>query len=99
MVFQDNRFELLYRLAYSVRLAQNIDAVFILFNHFTNSSEVTLDVIEPFKYVLLVSAHACSPLVLPTPNGYGNSLPQKCLFTQVTLTSAGADLSCTSPIY
>src|SRR5438477_6794053 len=60
MVFQDNCFKFFYCLTYSVRLTQNIDAVFVLFNHFTDASKVTVDVVKSFEYVLLFSTHTYS---------------------------------------
>src|SRR5258707_10823136 len=57
VVLQDNRFELLNRLAYRIGLTENIDTVLILFDHFTYSLEVSLNIIQAFEDLLPFSAH------------------------------------------
>src|SRR5713226_2304311 len=76
VLFQDQRFKLFNGLAHCIRLAQNVNAVLVLFDHLANTTNVSLDVVEPLEYILLVSAHLSSPLASPLPAGYGGSLPQ-----------------------
>src|SRR5712691_8409215 len=71
VLFQDQCFKLLNGLAHCIRLAQNVNAVLVLFDHLANTTNVSLDVVEPLQYILLVSAHLSSPLVSPLPAGYG----------------------------
>src|SRR6266705_112595 len=89
VLFQDQCFKLLNGLAHCIRLAQNVNAILVLFDHLANTTNVSLDVVEPLEYILLVSTHLSSPLVSPLPAGYGGSLPQiwhPCKYSRLAFT-------------
>src|SRR2546429_8869203 len=70
VVFQDEGLQFLDGLAHCVRLTQDIDAILVFVDHFANTFEVPLDVIQAFNDFLFFSAHICSPLY-PYPRGMG----------------------------
>src|SRR5436305_9872888 len=74
MVFQNERLEFLDGLAYRIGLAQNVNAILVLFNHLANTTNMSFDVVQPFEDIRLVSTHLSSPLILPHPGGYGDSV-------------------------
>src|SRR6266516_4816562 len=59
---QDDRLQFLKRLAHGVRLAQDVDAILILFHHLAYACNVSLDVRETLQHICL--SIPCSLLAL-----------------------------------
>src|SRR5262245_37238088 len=68
VAFDQQRLELLQRLAHRIGLAQDVDAVLILFDHLADPPNVALDVIEALENVLFVRHHGLALFFVTTPS-------------------------------
>src|SRR5690348_9668494 len=72
MAVHQESLELLNGLAHRIGLPQDIHAILILFNHFADSAQVSLNVIEPLENLLFISLHLPTPCLFEPPGeGYG----------------------------
>src|SRR5260370_30479752 len=84
---QDDRLQFLKRLAHGVRLAQDIDAILILFHHFTYACNVSLDVRETLQYIplsIILHLRSSFRFLAPCPPSRPNRLRPTELLPTVT---------------
>src|SRR5450432_1987170 len=69
MPLQDNAFQLFQGFTHRIRLAQDINTIFIFFYHLANTRNMPLNIRESLQYIfstlVLHTAHPFFPLVLP----------------------------------
>src|SRR5438552_18511838 len=83
VVFQDEGLQFLDGLAHCVRLTQDIDAILVFVDHFANTFEVPLDVIQAFNDFLF-SARIYVLLFTPIPGVWVHCISLRLLLQEIS---------------